>query len=119
MGVPISCEVASAVVLEDGTKVPRMLMLKWAKAHFEHEWCHVAGGIEAGETTWRAALREIAEETASNLDNNARLDKPTSILASAIEMQVSRPLTLMHQALDAAAACPDRVHHSRAERTLS
>jgi 8-oxo-dGTP pyrophosphatase MutT (NUDIX family) len=87
-------------------------MLKRAKAHLDHEWCHVAGGLEAGETTRRAALREIAEETASTLDNNARLEKPTSILASAIEMQVSRPLTLMDQTLDAAAACPDRVHHS-------
>lgn len=63
MGVPISCEVASAVVLEDGTAVPRMLLLKRARAHLEHEWCHVAGGIEAGETAWQAALREIAEET--------------------------------------------------------
>lgn len=45
--------------------------------------------------------------------------EPTSILASAIEMQVSRPLTLMHQMLDAAAACSDRVHHSRAQRTLN
>lgn len=71
MGVPISCEVASAVVLEDGAEVPRMLLLKRAKAHLQHEWCHVAGGIEAGETAWQAALREIAEETGLAAINSA------------------------------------------------
>lgn len=63
MGVPIHCEVASAVVLEDGADRPRMLLLKRSKALLKDEWCHVAGGIEPGEKTWQAALREIAEET--------------------------------------------------------
>lgn len=27
------------------------------------EWCQVAGSIEAGETAWQAALRELREET--------------------------------------------------------
>ncbi len=63
MSVPISCSVASAVVLEDSASSPRMLLLKRAKSHLRDEWCHVAGGIESGETAWQAALREIREET--------------------------------------------------------
>ncbi len=26
-------------------------------------WCHIAGGIEEGETAWQCALRELKEET--------------------------------------------------------
>lgn len=63
MGVPLISEVASAVVLEDGVEVPRMLLLRRAKSQLENEWCHIAGSIERGETAWQAALREIAEET--------------------------------------------------------
>lgn len=63
MSVPISCSVASAVVLEDSAGSPRMLLLKRAKSYLFDEWCHVSGGIESGETAWQAALREIREET--------------------------------------------------------
>lgn len=63
MAIPIVCEVASAVVLEDRTDLPRLLLLKRAKTHLHGAWCHVAGGIEPGEHPWQTALREIAEET--------------------------------------------------------
>ena len=57
------CAVASAVVLEDGVERPRMLLLRRSKGPLVGEWCHVAGGIEAGETPWQTVLREIREET--------------------------------------------------------
>lgn len=63
MSVPICCSVASAVVLEDSASSPRMLLLRRAKRYLQDEWCHVAGGIESGETAWQAVLREIHEET--------------------------------------------------------
>jgi dATP pyrophosphohydrolase len=40
-----------------------MLLLRRSKPHLYDEWCHVAGGIEANESAWQAALREIHEET--------------------------------------------------------
>jgi dATP pyrophosphohydrolase len=61
--VPIICCVAAAVLLEEGVNPPRMLILRRAVEHLHGEWCHVAGRIEAGETAWEAALREIREET--------------------------------------------------------
>jgi hypothetical protein len=48
--VQISCFVASAVLLEEGVSVPRMLILRRPVEHLCGEWCHVAGRIEAGET---------------------------------------------------------------------
>jgi len=61
--IPVRCNVASAVVLEDGVPAPRMLLLRRNAAQLRDEWCHVAGGIQSGETAWQAALREITEET--------------------------------------------------------
>ncbi len=61
--IPIRCSVAAAVVLEDGVDQPRMLLLRRSKQPLFGEWCHVAGGIEDGETAWETALREISEET--------------------------------------------------------
>lgn len=37
-----------------------MLLLKRVKGGY---WCHVAGGIEAGEAGWQTILRELKEET--------------------------------------------------------
>ena len=61
--IPIRCAVASAVVLEDEVAQPRMLLLRRSKHPLFGEWCHVAGGIENGETAWQTAVREIREET--------------------------------------------------------
>ena len=63
MSVPVRCSVASAVVLEQNGQPPKLLLLRRLKPHLRDEWCHVAGGIEPGETAWQAALREIGEET--------------------------------------------------------
>ena len=39
-------------------------VLLMRRVHQQHGiWCQVAGGIEAGETAWQAALREVKEET--------------------------------------------------------
>lgn len=61
--IPVRCAVASAVVLEEGVEQPRMLLLRRSKTPLVGEWCHVAGGIEEGETPWQTVLREIREET--------------------------------------------------------
>src|SRR5262249_46846315 len=61
--IPIRCAVASAVILEDGADQPRMLLLRRSKQPLLGEWCHVAGGIEDGETAWKTARGEIREET--------------------------------------------------------
>ena len=61
--VPIRCDVASVVILEEASSAPCMLLLRRASATLTNEWCHVAGRIEAGETASQAALREISEET--------------------------------------------------------
>jgi len=42
----------------------RVLLLRRAGDHLPGVWSQVAGGIEAGERAWQAALRELAEETA-------------------------------------------------------
>mgnify|MGYP003323119273 CR=1 FL=1 len=42
----------------------KFLLLKRAKTKlYEHLWQGVAGKIEAGETSWEAAIRELKEET--------------------------------------------------------
>ena len=61
--IPIRCDVASAVIIEDGPAQPRILLLRRSKQPLLGEWCHVAGRIEDGETAWQTALREIREET--------------------------------------------------------
>lgn len=61
--IPISCCIASAVILEEGVSPPRMLILRRVVEQLYGEWCHVAGRIEAEETAWEAVLREIREET--------------------------------------------------------
>lgn len=67
MIVPINCNVASAVVLEQNANPPKMLLLRRATEVLRDQWCHVAGGIEAGETAWQAAMREVREETGLNV----------------------------------------------------
>ena len=63
VNVRVNCSVASAVLLAQNERSPRLLLLRRSSAQLRDEWCHVAGGIEPGETAWQAALREIGEET--------------------------------------------------------
>ena len=63
MNIRVNCSVASAVILEQNAQNPKVLLLRRSSAQLRNEWCHVAGGIETGETAWQAALREIDEET--------------------------------------------------------
>lgn len=65
--ISIRCNVVSAVILEDGVRAPRILLLRLNAEHLRDEWCHVSGGIEDGESAWQAALREISEETGLKL----------------------------------------------------
>ena len=56
--------VIDAYVFNRKSKEIRFLLLKRAKTKiYEHLWQGVAGKIEAGETSWEAAIRELKEET--------------------------------------------------------
>ena len=56
--------VIDAYVFNRKNKEIRFLLLKRAKTKiYEHLWQGVAGKIEAGETSWEAAIRELREET--------------------------------------------------------
>ena len=60
--VPIVCEAVAVVILrwrQDQAQV--LLMRRVQQPH--GVLCQVAGGIEAGETAWQTALREVKEET--------------------------------------------------------
>ncbi len=41
----------------------RTLLMKRSGSSLEGIWCQISGSLEEGETAWRAALREIREET--------------------------------------------------------
>ena len=56
--------VIDAYVFNRKNKEIRFLLLKRAKTKiYEHLWQGVAGKIEAEETSWEAAIRELKEET--------------------------------------------------------
>jgi dATP pyrophosphohydrolase len=62
--VAIRCGAVSALVLRLDVDAARVLLLRRSSGDFlAGEWCQVSGRIEAGETAWQAALREIREET--------------------------------------------------------
>ncbi len=56
--------VIDAYIYRNTEKGIKFLLLKRAKTKiYEHLWQGVAGKIEAGETSWEAAVRELKEET--------------------------------------------------------
>ena len=60
--VPIVCEAVAVVILRCRQDQVQVLLMR--RVHQPHGvWCQVAGGIEAGETAWQTALREVKEET--------------------------------------------------------
>ena len=61
--VPIAACAVSAFICRGSGDAAEVLLLRRTGASLAGEWCQVAGGIEAGETAWQAALREIREET--------------------------------------------------------
>ncbi|MDF4853379.1 NUDIX domain-containing protein, partial [Vibrio parahaemolyticus] len=58
--IPIQATHVSGVVISRIDGVDKILLLKRVKGGY---WCHVAGGVEAGETGWQTILRELKEET--------------------------------------------------------
>jgi dATP pyrophosphohydrolase len=61
--LPIRCTMASVVVPRPAQPEPQVLLLRRAGSYLHGAWTYVAGHLEAGETLWQCALRELAEET--------------------------------------------------------
>jgi dATP pyrophosphohydrolase len=60
--IPIRSFAVSVVVLRKEGDEAQILLLR-RTGTLLGEWCQVAGKIEAGETAWQAAIREVQEET--------------------------------------------------------
>ena len=67
MEVPVKAIAASAVVLKEAQGELQLLLMKRAEQDGNF-WAHVTGGIEAGETAWQTALREINEEAGISIE---------------------------------------------------
>lgn len=61
--LPIRCTMASVVVVRSAQPEPQVLLLRRAGSYLRGAWSYVAGHLEAGETMWQCALRELDEET--------------------------------------------------------
>ncbi len=59
----IRCTMVSVVVVRNPRSNPQVLLVRRAGAYLNGVWSYVAGHIEAGETGWQTAQRELAEET--------------------------------------------------------
>lgn len=57
----------SVVVVRKKAGKDEVLLLRRTRS-LAGEWCQVAGAIEAGETAWQTALREVMEETGLKLE---------------------------------------------------
>ncbi|NVD38102.1 NUDIX domain-containing protein [Ensifer sp. HO-A22] len=60
--IPIRSFAVSVVMLRQAGDTHEVLLLR-RNGSLEGEWCQIAGAIEADETAWQAALREVNEET--------------------------------------------------------
>ena len=58
--IPIQATHVSSVVISEFDGIKKMLLLERVKGGY---WCHVAGGVEEGETGWQTIVRELKEET--------------------------------------------------------
>ena len=63
--IPIVCSAVSVVLLRWRQSLAQILLLRRTRPP-AGVWCQVAGGIEANETAWQTALREVTEETGLN-----------------------------------------------------
>ncbi|HEX7380553.1 MAG TPA: NUDIX domain-containing protein [Nevskiaceae bacterium] len=61
--IPVRCSMVSILALRGAPAAPEVLLLRRASRYLEGVWSYVAGHIEAGETGWQAARRELREET--------------------------------------------------------
>lgn len=59
----IRCTMVSIVVLREADAGPQMLLARRHSRYMDGTWTYIAGHIEAGESGWQAALRELGEET--------------------------------------------------------
>ena len=64
--IPIVCSAVSVVLLRWRQSLAQILLLRRTRPP-AGVWCQVAGGIEANETAWQTALREVTEETGLRL----------------------------------------------------
>ena len=60
--IPIRSFAVSVVVVRKSGGESEVLLLRRTRS-LAGEWCQIAGAMEAGETAWEAALREVKEET--------------------------------------------------------
>ncbi len=63
-GLPVRSSMVSVVALRGSGVATQMLVARRAGAYLDGAWSYLAGHVEAGETGWQAALRELREETA-------------------------------------------------------
>ncbi len=61
--IPIKAFAISAFCCRREGETWKVLLLRRTGTRLGDTWCQIAGRIEAGETAWQAALREIREET--------------------------------------------------------
>lgn len=61
--IPVRCGNVAVVVLRGEGEDAKVLLMRRSKGLLSGLWCQVTGRIEAGETAWEAALREVIEET--------------------------------------------------------
>lgn len=65
MSLPIHSSYTALVAMARLSGEAKLLLLKRTNGNY---WCHIAGRIEKGETAWQAAIRELKEETAIEVD---------------------------------------------------
>lgn len=63
-GLPVRSTMVSVLALRGAGAATRMLLARRADTYLDGAWSYIAGHVEAGETGWQAALRELREETA-------------------------------------------------------
>ena len=61
--IPVHCRNIAAIVLQISGKKAKVLLMQRSKGFLAGLWCQVTGKVEARETHWEAATREVIEET--------------------------------------------------------
>lgn len=61
--LPLHSTMVSVLALKGHASRTRVLLVRRAGSYLHGVWSYVAGHVERGETGWRAALRELREET--------------------------------------------------------